>query len=265
MTRVVTPPIVEVGDCVYGAFMSIEVDGFVATVDVVVPKTHRIRIIIVERHRLDGDALEALLSRQDDMLVVRTLTYADASTAWRTPLEADVAICDFRSDVNAVASAAIELRRHGWRQPLIVLTDVEDDNVVRAAIDAEASAIVSRYQPAEDLMKVVRQAYEGVTLLSPERVASMIRSERHRHNLEGRLTRREAQVLALLANGASSRDIATSLRISYLTVRTHVRNLEAKLAARSQLEAVAKAYRLDLIHGAGSTSDHGRFPLPVGG
>jgi DNA-binding NarL/FixJ family response regulator len=237
--------------------MTVEVTEYVPSLDVHAINGDPIRVVIVESNRLDGDALTALVNQQPDMAVVRTVSFVNAVELMSSELIADLAIFDFRINVRAVATAAVDLRRAGWRQPLIVLSELEDDLVVRAAIEAEASAIISRSGTAEDLLRTVRRTAGGVVSIRPELVASMIHRSRLRDDVESRLTHRENQILSLMADGASSRQIASNLNISYLTVRTHVRNLEGKLAARSQLEAVAKAHRLKLLNGDGHPRANG--------
>jgi DNA-binding NarL/FixJ family response regulator len=226
----------------------------VALTDVAPPVTRiqngdnkHIRIVIVETQRLLGEALGALLNQEPDMAVVRTVDSCNAAKVPVASLNADLAIFDFRINLRAAAGEAIRLRRAGWRAPILILGKTEDDGVLRAAIEVEASAIISDAEAAEDLIGAVRQSAGGMTLIRPERIASMLRKQKFRDDRLHRLSRRESEILSLLGHGVSSREIASRLAISYLTVRSHVRNLARKLAAHSKLEMVAKAHQLGLL------------------
>src|SRR4029077_18987542 len=82
--------------------------------------------------------------------------------------------------------------------------------------------------------------------ISPQVIARMLGGRRHTDGAHEQLTVREKEVLTLLAEGASNRAIATVLGISYVTVRSHMRNMASKLAAHGKLEVLVGAHSLDL-------------------
>ena len=210
-----------------------------------------IQVAIVSGQRLVGDALAALLNHEPDMTVIGNLDYGDVSQLMVSARRADIVIIDFRMNVRAVAGTAIHLRRSGWTAPMIALTQTKTDAVLLAAIEAEASALICATEAGADLITAVRSTVTGKTLIRPEVVASVFSRRKLREEPRSQLTQREYEILSLLAEGATSRDIGTRLGIKYVTVRTHLRNLASKLAAHSKLEVVAKAHRLDLVGDSG--------------
>jgi DNA-binding NarL/FixJ family response regulator len=206
-----------------------------------------IRIAIVENHRLVADALEALLNRQADMVVVGNLGSVAETARRAKDLNADVAILDFRLDDGTAVDAARAMSQAGCEAKVVFLTRHESDSVVLAAIEAGASAVLYKSGPTAELMDSVRTVAHGASLISPGTVATLLRQRRVINETRQRLTHRETEVLIMMAAGVGSREIAARMGISYVTVRTHLRNVAGKLSAHSKLEVLAKARQLDLV------------------
>jgi two-component system secretion response regulator SsrB len=206
-----------------------------------------ISIVVIGSGRLFSDALTAVLNAQPDMKVVASLDLAPGWEAVTVDELPKVAVIDFSVDPESASAAASRLRRSVHDIALVVLGRPTHVSEVHAAIEAEASAIVSVTSTAEEFVTTVRAAASGINLIRPRTVASMLGAWRVREFSSYRLTRRERDVLRLLAQGAGNREMAITLGIGYLTVRTHVRNLATKLMAHSKLEIVARAYQLELL------------------
>lgn len=206
-----------------------------------------IRIMIVENQQIIADALESLLSRQPGMEVVGNMSSVADSPLWVTELEPDVAILGYRLKDELAAAAAHAIRAAGSEVKMIFLTADECDQAILAAIDAGASAVLHMSMASADLIDAVRAVATGASLISPQTIARILSDSRKTDGLREQLTGRERQVLILVAEGASNRAIATVLGISYLTVRSHMRNIAGKLAAHSKLEVFVRAQQLDLV------------------
>lgn len=206
-----------------------------------------IRVVIIEPERLVGEALAALLVSEPDIVVVGILDCAYGSGARTARMSPDIVIMDFRLDVSLAMDVAIEIRRAGCRAQVIVLTHDQSDTGLLAAIEADARAVIRESEAGADMILAVRRTADGLTSIPPGMVATMLRRRRFKDDPRHRLTRREREVLGLLAQGVANREIALTLGIRYVTVRTHLRNVGLKLAAHSKLEMVAKAYELELI------------------
>ena len=203
-----------------------------------------IRILIVEKQQFVADALVALLNRQPGMVVVGHV----GSVAQSPPeLDPDIVILDFRLNDRLAVDAARALGQRRSQAKVIFLTDDETDNVLLAAIDAGASAVLYMSTAATEVIDAVRTVAVGGTLIPPRTIANLLNNRRKTDGLRDSLTGREREILRLMADGTSNRDIAGTLGISYMTVRSHIRNLAGKLAAHSKLEVLAKAQQYDLV------------------
>jgi DNA-binding NarL/FixJ family response regulator len=209
--------------------------------------TQQVHVLLVHSQRLVADALELLLNDQPDMVVTGKIDCGPEAAMDAVAYGAEVVIIDFRHDVLAASDVASAIGRSTGGARIIALTrDHADGNALRA-LEAGASGVISESDGFTTVVNSVRRAALGVTLISPGALADLLRKRRARDELKLRITRREAETLTLLAEGLPTRQIASTLGISYLTVRTHIRNLADKLAAHSKVEVVARAYQLDLI------------------
>lgn len=203
-----------------------------------------IRILIVEKQQFVADALVALLSQQPGMVVVGNI----GSVAESAPeLNPDIVIVDFRLNDRLAADAARALYQERSEAKVIFMTEDESDNVLLAAIDAGASAVLYMSTAAAQVIDAVRTVAVGGTLIPPHIIANLLVNRRKTDTVRDSLTSREREILRLMSEGISNRDIAGKLGISYVTVRSHIRNLAGKLAAHSKLEVLAKAQQLDLV------------------
>ena len=212
-----------------------------------------IRIVIVQDHRLVADVLEALLSRQPGMVVVAKLSPVSESAQRLAELNPDVVLLDYRVDDKAAAEVVRSMCQSDCGTKVIFLTSDPNDSVVLAAIDAGACAVLHLSMAAAEVIQAIRIVADGESLISPRDVAMLLANRRRSDGLREKFTSREMEVLLLIGDGVSNRAMAAMLGISYLTVRTHVRNVATKLAARSKLEVLVRAHELDL-DGRRSTS-----------
>ncbi|HXJ47706.1 MAG TPA: response regulator transcription factor [Candidatus Acidoferrum sp.] len=203
-----------------------------------------IRILIVEDLRAVADALEAVLNRQPGMVVVGNVDSMINSTS---RVKADIVILEFRQTDEFAADALRTIFQPGSTAKVIFLTSDEGDQVILAAIDAGASAVLYLSSATVDVIQTIRAVADGVSLISPRTIAALLSGRRKSEALRDSLTRREMEVLSLMSGGASNRNIASRLGISYVTVRCHVRSLSVKLAAHSKLEVLVRAQQLELV------------------
>jgi DNA-binding NarL/FixJ family response regulator len=213
-----------------------------------------IRILIAEDQQFVADALQALLSRQPGMLVAGNVGSVADAVASLVTLRPDVVILEFRL---SEGSPQVIRTIHGETDAKVILvTHDANERVILAAVEVGASAVLNMSTAAIDVVQAIRIVAEGGTLIDPATIASVL-NRRKTDRMRDRLTIRERQVLGLMSQGTSNRDIAARLGISYTTVRSHLRNVAGKLAAHSQLEVLVKAQRLELVDSQPTT----RFSL----
>ena len=207
----------------------------------------RTRVLIVEDHQVVADGLSALINDQEDMTVVGTAGSVSDSISRATELMPDIVLMDFRLGDGTGADAGTAIRQVRPETKLIFLTREDSDTARFAALEAGASAFIHKSRAAQEVVEAIRTVAGGGSLFTPRSIATLLNKRREAESQLERLTRREKEVLRLMAEGTSSRDIADKLGISYTTVRTHIRSLGSKLGVHSKLEAIVKARELALV------------------
>jgi two-component system response regulator DevR len=205
------------------------------------------RVLIVEDHQVVADGLAALINDQPDMDVVGTAASVAESIDRAVQLMPDVVLLDFRLTDGTGADAGNGIRQVRPETKLIFLTREDSDAARFAAVEAGASAFIHKSRAAAEVVEAIREVGKGGTLITPRTIASLLNKRRAMDAQLDSLTPREKEVLRLMAEGMSSRDIAGRLGISYTTVRTHIRSLGSKLGVHSKLEAIVKARELALV------------------
>jgi DNA-binding NarL/FixJ family response regulator len=135
---------------------------------------------------------------------------------------------------------------------IVMLTMHADQEVLAAAIRAGASGYLVKDCSTEEIASAVRMAASGETALSPQLAASMLDEVRKLDSPaseeERVITRREEEVLQLIANGCSTPEVAEKLFISQKTVKNHLASIYQKLDARDRTQAVLQAVRMGIVH-----------------
>ena len=215
-----------------------------------------IRALVADDQEIVRAGFSALLDTQDDITVVAAA--ADGAEAVRQSREhaPDVVLMDVRMPV----MDGIEATRHicasaGDVLPrILILTTFDLDEYVYDALHAGASGFLLKDVPAETLFEAVRVIAGGDALLAPAITRRLIaefarlrpRRELRREELSV-LTPREKEILGLLAEGLSNREIAGRLVLSDETVKTHVSHVLRKLGLRDRAQAVVVAYESGLV------------------
>jgi two-component system NarL family response regulator len=211
-----------------------------------------IRVLLVDDHQLLTGALSRMLADESDITVVGiAATVAEAKTIARERL--DVVLMDYRlpDGTGAEATRAIKARWPAAR--VVMLTALDDDETVLESIQAGADGYLTKDRAVEEVVRAVRAAHAGETLLPRSVIAGIAqrvaaardRGAEQRHI--DPLTPRELEVLKALTEGLSTPEICDRLFIAPNTLRTHVQNIMGKLRVHSKLEAVAFALRHRLV------------------
>jgi DNA-binding NarL/FixJ family response regulator len=167
-------------------------------------------------------------------------------------LDADLPNCE-----GVRAARLIRERVPGCR--VVLLASEEEQDTLADAIDAGVNAYLTKASPLADLVDAIRAVHRGDTLVPArmlggllDRLVNRRREQSDAVRRMGRLTPREREVLALLAQGGDNDSIARDLVISPQTARTHIQNVLVKLGVHSRLEAAAVAIRNGLLDTAGA-------------
>jgi len=210
-----------------------------------------IDVLVVDDHALMRSGLSGLIASAGDMRVVGTA--ADGAEAVRVceQQQPDVVLMDVRMPVVDGIEAT---RRLTGGARVIILTTFDLDDYVYDALSAGASGFLLKDAGAERLFDAVRVVAAGEALLAPSVTRRLIAEfARQRPRLPARperlqeLTPRETDVLRLVAEGLSNREIADRLVVSDETVKTHVSRVLSKLGLRDRTQAVVIAYESGLV------------------
>jgi two-component system nitrate/nitrite response regulator NarL len=208
------------------------------------------KVLIVDDHRLFGDAIQRLL--EDQGMEVLLATTARGALRELEVSRIDVALLDLAlPDMTGLELGTRILQEHPDVK-LIAVTGLEDPRAVREAILLGFHGYLTKDTPLPQFVELLRAALGGQVII-PHRLARIPAISREDGEPDPRLmadhlTPREWDVLTLLAEGMTSREIMAVLSISANTVRTHVQNLLTKLQVHSRLEAAAFAARHGLIN-----------------
>ena len=213
-----------------------------------------IAIVLADEHSLVRGAIRAVLSNEPDLRVV-----AEAGDAMQAVVEVertrpDIALLDADIPNGDGIRATAEIARRAPACRVIIMSAAEDEDVLFEAVCAGAMGYVAKSSPLADLIAAARAVHRGEAPIPPRLVPRLlrrlVRREQHREDVSRRfadLTRREREVLVLVAEGADNDEIAQRLVISPQTSRTHVSNLLGKLDLHSRLEAAALVRRSAML------------------
>jgi DNA-binding NarL/FixJ family response regulator len=206
-----------------------------------------INILIADQERAFADVLAARLDDEDDIEVMGAVQAQAPGSSLLAGKSAEVMVLDGDLPDDAANRLCEKLSGGGEPTRVIMLSFSSEPERIAKALRARAAAWVRKDESLEHLLRVIRGVARGESWLPPSVTADVVPllmwgRDQHRENelLLAKLTVRERAVLACLAEGAAHRDVvAKQLHLSVNTVRTHMRNLMAKLGVHSMLEAVA--------------------------
>ncbi|MEV8631940.1 response regulator transcription factor [Streptosporangium sp. NPDC051023] len=203
------------------------------------------RLLIVDDHPVVRDGLSSMFARDPGFEVLGEAADGAEAVRLAQELRPDVILMDLRMPGMDGVTAITELVRRGVAARVLVLTTYDTDNHVLSAIEAGATGYLLKDAPRAELLRAVRAAAGGEAVLSPSVAATLM--NRVRSLSAGPLSRRELEVLELVAAGNTNRETAARLFITEATVKTHLLNIYAKLGVGDRAAAVAVAFNRGLL------------------
>jgi DNA-binding NarL/FixJ family response regulator len=204
-------------------------------------------VAIVEDHAMVAEGLAAALDADPDMTVVGTAGTLEEGMALVAGVHPDVVLMDLMLPDGDGAAATTAIRRVAPATRVVLITSATGKDIVVRAIAAGCSGMLSKTGSVAQVRAAIHRAGAGEAVFDPEDLVGLVSHLSGGGRGPAALTRREQEVLELLARGMATQDIAAHLVVSLHTVRNHVRNVLAKLDAHSRLEAVAIALREGLV------------------
>ena len=208
-----------------------------------------IRVVTADDQRIVREGLNMLLGLLPGIEVVGTAPDGEQALAMAEELRPDVILMDLRMPRMDGVEATKRLRGSGVK--VVVLTTYADDRSVIDALRAGAVGYLTKDASAEEIQQALERVASGQAALDPAVQHLLIEAltsspalgSASSSSLPDGLTAREAEVLALIAEGLSNTDIAARLVVSEATVKSHINHLLPKIGARDRAQAVAYAYR----------------------
>ena len=210
-----------------------------------------VRVLLVDDQELVRSGLRRILRRRDGVVVVGECEDGDQVAAAVRELRPDVVVMDLRMRrVNGI-DATRALRRDPDAPPVLVLTTFDDDELLAAALRAGAAGFLLKDSAAEDLVRGVRTVASGQAMLDPAVTARVLETFRSAPEPTPAasipLTDREQEVLRLMGRGLSNAEIAATLVISEVTVKSHIGRIFTKLDLRDRAAAIVYAFDRGLV------------------
>ncbi len=208
------------------------------------------KVLIADDHPVVMEGLSAMLSRQPDIEVVGEAENGKECVEKTRKLRPDIVLMDLRMPEMDGVEAMRQIAATNPEVRFIVLTTYDNDEYIFKGIEAGARAYLLKDSPREELFKAIRAVHRGESLIQPavagkvlDRFAELSRQVQAPEALSDR----EVEVVKLMAEGTSNKEIAVSLHISESTVKTHIQTIFQKLGVSDRTGAVTQAIRKGII------------------
>lgn len=208
-----------------------------------------IKVLVVDDHALLRDGIRALLSIQDDIEVVGEATDGREAINLVRQLSPDVVLMDIAMPLMDGLEATRRIHKENPKVKVLILTQHDNKEYMLSSVKAGAAGCVPKRAVASELISAIRVVHQGDSYLYPSVAKVLIKDylQKMQQDPYERLTNREREVLKLVAEGRTSRDIASLLCISIKTVLGHRTKVMEKLDIHNRTELVKYAIRKGLI------------------
>jgi len=209
----------------------------------------RVRVVLADDHKMVGEALAALLKDSFDVVALVRDGHALIEEATRS--KPDVIVTDvFMPLLNGI-DAARQLKNRGIESKFVFLTMQADAKVAAEAFRAGASAFVSKESAAEELIQAIQEAVQGkayiTSLVAKDMIEILVDAKTSPAGMDPSLTTRQREVLQLIAEGRTMKEIGSVLGISVRTAETHKYEMMEALGVQTTAELIHWAIRLRLV------------------
>ncbi|MEU8827942.1 response regulator transcription factor [Streptomyces sp. NPDC048636] len=231
--------------------------------------TSPIRVFLLDDHEVVRRGLHDLLDAEPDIEVVGDAGTVDHALARGPALRPDVAILDVRLPDGDGITVCRELRSRMPGLACLMLTSFDDDDALLDAIMAGAAGYVLKQIKGSDLVSAVRTVASGQSMLDPATTARLMSTLRGdsspqepKDEVLGGLSPREREILALIGEGLTNRQIGKRLFLSEKTVKNHISRLLAKLGVERRIQAAVLATHSSPAASDEHTADHAARSAP---
>ena len=209
--------------------------------------TKPIRVMLVDDHLMVRDGLRVFLSVYDDLEIVAEAEDGAEAFDLCAQVQPDVILMDILMPKVDGPTATTRILEAFPQVQVIALTSFVEEDLVRQALQAGATGYLLKDVEPEKLAEAIRAAYGGRPTIASAAARVLAQAARQPDPMGADLTPRERQVLALLAEGRTNKQIAEALTVSPGTVRLHVSNILSKLEVSNRTEAARLALQHNLV------------------
>ncbi len=221
----------------------------------------KIRVLLTDDHTLFRQGIRTLLSGEPDIEVVGEASNAGDAVTLAQQVRPDVVLMDVGMAGMSSFEATRVIRKQRPETKVVFLSMYDDEDYLAECMEIGASGYILKESPSEQLVNGIREVQRGGNFLSPRLLTRLVDDFRlqgrspMRHPRFGTLTKREREILKLLAEGKSVKEIASNFELSVKTVEAHKFNLMRKLDIHNKAQLVQYAIQKKII----------RLPEPVAG
>ena len=213
----------------------------------------KIRILLTDDHTLFRQGIRTLLSAEPDLEVVGEAGNAMDAVAAAKQLRPDVVLMDIGMAGMSSFEATRQIRKERTETKIVFLSMYDDEDYLAECVEIGANGYVLKDSPADQLVTAIREVHRGGSYLSPRLLTRLVDGFREqgshavRQPRFGTLTKREREILKMLAEGRSVKEIATEFDLSVKTVEAHKFNLMRKLDIHNKAQLVQYAIQKKVI------------------
>jgi DNA-binding NarL/FixJ family response regulator len=209
-----------------------------------------IKVMIVDDHNLVREGLKAVFSQGDEIEVVGEAGSGEQAIEMVDQVKPDVILMDISMPGMNGIQATKAIRDKHPDSKIVILTMLDQEGYVYEAIKAGATGYMLKSTSSDELVNAIQTVNEGKALLHPDATAQLLKefvSLAQNKAKDYGLSNREMEVLQLLSEGKTNKEVAKALWISEQTVKTHVAHIFDKLGTSDRTETVAQALRTGLV------------------
>ncbi|GAG69556.1 Transcriptional regulatory protein LiaR [subsurface metagenome] len=213
---------------------------------------NRIKVLIADDHPLVRYGIKTFLETYDDIYIVGEAENGREAIEICEKHLPDVVLMDVRMpELNGIEATNHILKKRP-NIKVIILTSFIDKELIENSLKAGASSYLLKNESGERIVRVIRDAYQGKSNLSSEATQIMISEVRNPLSKRYQLTKREKEILSLMVEGLSNKEIAKRLTLSTSTIQFHVTNILSKFGVSKRTEAIYLALKQKLVKLPGS-------------
>ncbi len=211
--------------------------------------TKKLRLLIADDHHLVRDGLKALLSSLFEIQSIHEAADGEEAVEKALSTKPDLILLDVQMPKMNGLEALKVIKKALPQAKVIMLTILDEDEAVSEALKLGAEGYLIKHSTTEELKNAINKVIMGESYVSPETAANIIKSltEEKTQQQKKKLTSREIEILQLMSEGKTNKEIAYALNLSEQTVKTHAKKIFRKMNVADRAQAVAEGLRKHLV------------------